>query len=223
MRTTTTLTLVLCLLISVTGFAQSFEGSITYKLEAMNPNTKLIPPERWKEEIIKIFGTEGYGTQQYYYKNTNYTSKTAGGNNAGTQTYNPADGLLYSWSNSADTAYTVDTHKSLDELVEITHLEGTETIMDVKCQSVLVQSKFVKMTLWYNPDHLKMDASLFEGHVYGHWHAILKELGCLPLKMEQKGFMVHMVQTCINYKEGPVDDAKFAMPEFKAVLANPIN
>ena len=79
------------------------------------------------------------------------------------------------------------------------------------------------MTIWYNKDHFKMDPSLFKGHKYGHWEKILQKTGCLPLKMEQKGLMSHIVQTAINFKEENINDAQFIIPKFETVIENPVN
>ena len=79
------------------------------------------------------------------------------------------------------------------------------------------------MILWFNSKHFRMDAKFYKGHKYGHWEEILKKTGCLPLKIEQKGFMAHVVQTAVVYEKTPVDDKKFIIPTFKTVIVNPAN
>ena len=75
-----------------------------------------------------------------------------------------------------------------------------------------------EMTIWYNSNTMKMDPKLYEGHKYGHWEQILKEIKCLPLKTEQKSMFVHLVQVATEYKAEKVDDKVFVIPEFKSII-----
>jgi len=210
-------------LFSITSYVQSFEGSITYKMEALNPNSEMIPDSTWQEGIKSQFGEKEYILQKYFYKKGNYISEIEAGKEKGFQAYNPVDGLLYSWQEKSDTAITVNSKKYMDELIEITDSEKTDTILGIPCKSVILKSKMGKMTLWYNSDYLKMNSKFYQGHKYGHWEQILKKIGCLPLKIEQKGFMTHVVQTATEYNEVSVDDEIFKIPKFKEVIENPIN
>ena len=76
------------------------------------------------------------------------------------------------------------------------------------------------MTVWYNSAFFKMDANLYKGHIYGHWEQIIDKIGCLPLKIEQTGFMGNVTQIAIEYKEKTVEDSRFEIPEFKEVFTN---
>lgn len=205
------------------GCAQSFEGSITYKVEALNPNPKMIPDSTWQRVVQQQFGAQGYMVQKYYYKGSNYLSEIDGGKQKGYQLFNPKDKLLYSWQNNSDTAITVDSQKYMDKIEEIKKLDVSETILGIPCTAIVIKSTLGEMKLWYNAQYFKMDTNLFKGHVYGHWEAIVKTLGCLPLKVEQKGFMAHIIQTATAYKEEAVDDARFILPAFNTIIANPVN
>ncbi len=206
-----------------TSYGQSFEGTITYKMEVLNPNPEMIPDSTWEEGIKSQFGEKGYMVQKYFYKRGNYIAEIEAGESKGFQAYNSEDGLLYSWQDKSDTAITLNSKKYLDELIEIIDSEETDTILGIPCRSVIVKSKMGKMTLFYNSDYLKMDSKFYEGHKYGHWEQILKKIGGLPLKMEQKGLMTHVVQTAIEFEEISIDDKKFEIPTFKEVIENPMN
>lgn len=205
------------------SYGQTFEGWITYKMEALNPNTKMIPDSTWQKGIKEQFGERGHIIQKYFYKKYKYISEMDAGKETGFQAYNSKDKLLYSWQLNSDTAITVDSRKYMDELVEINDSAAVDTIMGIPCKSIIVKSKMGQMTLWYNSDYFKMDASLYKGHKYGHWEQILKKIGCLPLKMEQKGFMTHIVQTAIDFKEVPINDNQFTIPKFMTIIENPVN
>lgn len=214
--------LILAFTVSI-SYGQTFEGWITYKMEALNPNPKMIPDSSWQKGIKKQFGEPGYIIQKYYYKKDKYISEMAAGKETGFQAYNPKDKLLYSWQPDSDTAITVDSRKYMDELVEIIGNEAVDTILGIPCKSIAVKSKMGQTTLWYNSAYFKMDASMYKGHKYGHWEQILKKIKCLPLRMEQKGFMTHIVQTAIDFKEEPIDDNKFSIPKFNSIIENPMN
>lgn len=202
---------------------QDFEGWITYKIEALNPNPELIPDSAWQQAIEVQFGARGHMLQKYYYKKGQYTSEITIGDMTGFQTYNAKDKLLYSWETGSDTAITVDSRRNMDALTGISDHDAVDTILGIPCRSVIVKTAMGETTLWFNSDHLRMDPGLYKGHKYGNWEEILKRTGCLPLKMETKGGMSHLVQTAIGYKEEPVGDKQFAIPKFKVVLKNPVN
>ncbi|MCX2745520.1 hypothetical protein OO013_16690 [Mangrovivirga sp. M17] len=207
--------------LSISG--QSFEGSITFQVEALNPNPQLIPDSAWQKGIRETFGERGYMLQKYFYKKGNYISEIDAGKEKGFQAFNPEDGLLYSWQVNSETATTLDSKKSMDEFVEIIESDLTETILGIPCKSIIVKTKMGQMTIWYNSDYFKMDASFYEGHKYGHWEQILNEIGCLPLKIEQKGMMSHIVQLAVEYEETSIPDDKFIIPDFKEINRSPIN
>ena len=99
---------------SIASFGQSFEGSITYKMEALNPNREMIPDSTWQEGIKSQFGERGYMLQKYFYKEGNYVSEIDAGKEKGYQAFNSKDGLLYSWQEKSDTAITVSSKKYMD-------------------------------------------------------------------------------------------------------------
>lgn len=214
----------LLLLISFsTSFSQSFEGWILFKMEMNNPNPKLIPDSTWQKLAKEQFGPRGYASQKYYYKNDKYLSEIETAKSKGYQVYNPKDKLLYSWQMNSDTAITVDSRKYMDEFVEFVDGTDTETILGIPCKTIVLKSKLGEMKLWYNSNYLKVDPKLFKDHTYGHWAQIIGKIKCLPLKVEQKAFMAHIVQTAMEYKSEPVSDTQFALPAFSFVMANPIN
>ena len=216
-------TFLMFLLSSIYSFGQSFEGSITYKLEVLNPNPKMIPDSSWREMLVSQFGERGYMIQKYFYKKDKYISEIDAGMQNGYQAYNPKTKLLYSWQANSDTVVTINTKNYIDNLIEITDSEALDTILGIPCKSIIVKSALGEMKLWYTSDYLKMDASLYQGHKYGHWEQILTKIGCLPMRMEQKGFMTNIVQTIIEFKEEPIADAKFSIPKFKKTIKNPVN
>lgn len=202
------------------SFAQTFEGTVTYKMELFNPNPEQIPQATWDAQMKASLGDKGYMVQKYFYKEGNYISEITAGGEEGYQLYNRKDKLLYAWQKGSGQAVTSNSTVYADEIIEVEYLKEKETVLEIECNIVVIKSKAGTMKLWYNKEHLKMDASFYQGHKYGHWERMLKEIGCLPLKVEQKGYMSHAVQTALSFKEEKVDDTKFNLPTFTNVIAN---
>jgi len=202
---------------------QSFEGIITYKMEAQNPNPEMIPDSVFQQGLKETSGERGYMVQTYYYKGENYMSEIDAGTQKGFQLYNPGDGLLYSWQEGTDEAITVDSKKFMDELVEITASEETEVILGFTCNRLDIKSKFGETSVWFVAEEFIMDPAPFKDHLYGHWGPILQKTGAIPLKIEMKGFMGHFIQTAIEHEATTIDNSRFALPEFNEVTANPMN
>lgn len=204
-------------------FGQNFEGSITYKVEAQNPNPEMITDSMWQVGMKEQFGERGHMLTTSYYKGANYYSEIDAGRSHGIQAFNPKDGLIYSWESGSEVAMTLDSKKSLDVFESISLLEETQTILDIECKSAVIKSQLGQMTVWYNPEHFTLDAAHYKGHIYGHWEQIMDELGCLPVKIEQQGFAGHIVMTAINFTEEKLSDDQFEIPNFKEVTPNPMN
>lgn len=215
--------IVILMMIAYCLNSQSFEGSITYKLTADNPNPEMVSDSMWQSILKQQFGERGYMVQRYFYKESNYVSEIDAGTEMGYQAYNPKDGLLYSWQKGSDEAITLNSKKYLDKFVEILEHTELDTILGIPCKSIVVKSSLGSMTIWYNSDHFKMDAKFYEGHIYGHWEHILKKIGCLPIKMKQEGFMGKITLEATDFKKEELSESRFVIPDFKEVSANPMN
>lgn len=214
-------TIFLC--IGSVSLSQSFEGKITYKLEAFNPMPDKVPDSVWQAQIKEIYGPKGYVLQDYYYKDNYYRSEFNMLGSNGVQSFNPEDGLLYSWTVGTDSAITVDSKKNMNAFVEVIPNEEVEEIMGVQCTSITVKTALGSMKLFFKKGYLPMDPEIYAEHIYGSWNEILKYTGCLPLKMEQTGFMTHIVQTAVSIEEKTIPQSRFEIPQFRKVITNPIN
>lgn len=215
--------LIVITLTTLNVFAQNFEGTITYKIEMKNPTPEKVTDSVWQENLKKQFGEKGYMIQKYYYKENKYLSEIDAGEEKGFQVFNPKDGLLYSWQKNTTEAITVDSKKYMDKITEIEVLDKKEVILGLECKSIRIKSQLGEMILWYNNDKLKMNKDFYKGHKYGHWEEILKQIGCLPLKIQSNSFFAKMTQTAIEFNEEKINDEKFNLPEFEKITANPMN
>jgi len=216
-------TLTLCLfIITISLSAQSFEGYVIYKMEMNNPFPGAISEEQFQEMLKQQFGEKGFGIQKIYYKGNRYFTELDAGTQTGFQLYDPAEKLLYSWQAESDTAVTVITTKYIDKVKEVSDSDEEAKILDIDCKAKLMKTSFGEMKIWYNNDFLKMEPNLYEDHVYGNFSVMLEVAGSLPLKIEMTG-MAPVVLTIMEYKAEPVSDDLFKLPDFKVVIANPVN
>lgn len=216
--------IIMCsIVVSSSLFGQSFEGTITYSLEAFNPRPDIIPDSLWQYKKQEEWGGEGKVMQTYYYKGTSYMCKSVGGVNVGYQLYNADDSLIYTWKEGQDTAVTIDSRKALDEFVGIQETEERDTVLGMSCKVVIVKSKYSTSKIWYSKEHFQLDYEDFEKHKYGNWGEIIKVTGSIPLRVETEGFMTHTIQEVVDYKRKSLSQSVFDVPAFDYVMPSPIN
>ncbi|WP_420387074.1 hypothetical protein [Roseivirga sp.] len=213
----------LLLLLPPISHAQNFQGTVQYKIEMMNPNPQMISDSLWQATLKQTLGERGYMVQKYYYHGENYASDIIAGGQSGYQVFNPKDKLIYSWQIGSDTVTTINSRKSIDSFIEFIENNDTEVILGIPCKSLTVKTKFGTTQIWYNSNYLKVDPKSYEGHIYGQYSYITERIKCHPLKTEMKSFAGHIISTVVALEEGEVDPEKFNIPEFKVVMANPIN
>lgn len=218
-----TVLLFLGLLISTLSIAQNFEGYIVYDLNFLNPNPEKIAENTWLEQATQMGVHKQDIQQRYYYKNDHYFTQVGMGGRTNYTCYEPESGLIYNWTKGQNTAVTYDSKRNSDGLLEVLASEDSETILDIPCESLVFKSVNGYIKVWYNKEHLKMAPENYKGHAFGHWESILKVIGCIPLKFEQKTADAHVVLTASSYKATSVKDAKFELPAFEQVIASPTN
>ena len=204
-------------------FSQTFEGSITYKLETLNPNPDMIPDSIWNEKMKELFGEDGFSVQKYFYKENYYMSEFESNGQMSNQIFDPSNHLLYNFEQGSSAAMTIDTRKFIDQFENIIELEETIEVLGIECRGIVVNSSMSKMTLWFNSDYLKMDPSYYQEHIYGHWKYIIDHTSCLPLMVETKGMMTHVIQTAMDFEEVDIPESRFDIPKFSEVTASPVN
>lgn len=203
---------------------QNFEGSITYKIELLNPDTNLISPSRWERSQIELFGDKPrYNLQRYYFKNDRYRYDVDYVGKSKLFVYSPKDKKIYSWEKNTKKAQTINTLENMDVFTELIDVDIVDTIMGIPCHSIVVKSSYGETRFWFNANYFKVDASLFKDHKYGHWAQVVLKTNCLPLKMEQKSAFIHTVQTAIEYRGMKLEDRMFVLPVFTSISASEMN
>ena len=215
--------LFLLILTSFSTYAQTFEGWILYKIVPIKPEIEGVSDSIWQKALMEKFGEKGYMETKAYYQQGNYAAEIVAGAEKGFQVYNPKNGLLYAWQTHSDTAITINSKKSRDEFMEIFVSDKIDTIAQIPCNQMVVQSAMGKTTVWYNKEYFKTDAKYFKGRLYEHWEEIIQKIGCLPIKIRRETFLSANEQTLLDYEEVAVDKKVFTIPKFKVVEENPTN
>ena len=199
-------------------YAQSFEGWIEYRLDTKNPMPEKIPDEIWDQKMKEKLGGSEYMIQKYTYKGSNYKSEIKLGEQSSVQLYKPEEALLYNWDKGVNTAVTYNTKENKDKIVEVKEYSETEKILDIECKKITIVTEQGEVSYWFNENYLKMDAKLYESHKFNNYVDFLKLSKSLPLKIEVKQFMIHMVFTALKYEYMKIDDNIFTMPKFEEII-----
>ena len=206
--------------------AQSaFEGFVNYKIQPMNPNSKLYSDSSFYTRIRQAYNGKDYTVQKYYYKQDKYKSELeAKGGSVIYQVYNSESNKLFNWRNTtSDTAVIINAQTNRDTVIDVKQIPEIEEVLGVKCRKLVFIYKSSQVTYWYNPDKYKIDYELYKNHNYGNWNTYLKIAGALPLKFEVKAKNFLLVTTAVEIKEIPISDTEFKLPDFKVFLESSQN
>jgi len=203
--------LLMNLLISSIGQAQSFEGKITYRVEIKNADSNKIP-----DSVFNIM-YEGAPTvtYTYYYKDNRYKS-VSDGEIKTVQIYDPSENRIYSYTEGTEVAFWSEWNKQ----TTIEKVDKAETILGIECSTIIMRTNNSETTLYY-PLNYKIDIlKLKEANA---WEKYLKVAGTAPLKyIISGGGAVHVtVLTATAVTEEKLDDDFFNLPKFKQILKSP--
>lgn len=179
---------------NVTSQVKDFEGYVIYKVIMKNPNPKIISDSLWNARVPKK-----EFIHKYFYKKNKYKNIISG---EGVQLYSPTEDKIHVFKIEKDTVFSnsITTSKSIDPVISIKKLEGKETILDIKCNILVIKSKLSKSTYYYS-SKLRIPYKNFENHKYGNWSQYLEVTNSLPLKIISKSPFYFMEMTAIEIKE----------------------
>ncbi len=184
--------LFLIILIPQIAYSQKvFNGKITYEYEFLDPSTR--------EDITKEMA-KSYGEKQYYFISNN-SYKSYDENNNFRQLYNGSTNKYYFVNPSNNEIMVLDASYSISEVISITHSEETKMILGKLCKQVVIKTDQDKTTYFYNED-LRVDQSMFSGHLFGNWNTFLKASnGALPLEYISESENYIWISTATAYEE----------------------
>lgn len=198
--------------ITMSSFAQYFEGKIKYRVEPRNPNPAFMSDEEYRKKNPN--NTAHYET--FYFKNNQY--KFVHGDEI--EVLDPSKQRVYSYTVGADTCLWNDATFASDEILEVKKSNEKDSVLGSACEAFVIRTKWGKTTYFFDRTKLKVDATKFSAHKYKNWSEFLRESNCLPLKIVYKTAFDCIVYIATAIKEEPIEDKEFVIPAFKYPIKN---
>ncbi len=198
------------LLLTIFLHGQSFEGVIVYE----NSYTSKDPRIK-DEQFNEMMGTR----QEYYIKDGSYKS-VLNGTFSQFQLYKNVDNKLYWKFASLDTLYWIDGKSNKDEIVNLEFLNQKEEILGHECAAILIESRGGKTTYFFTNKY-SVDPSLYQGHKYGNWYALLEKSKSVPLKLVMETPQFKLVSVAVEIKQTTLSTDDFKLPLGLPIKQNP--
>lgn len=207
-----------------TLFVQTFEGTVYYTTE-FEIGDKMAKYGLTKEIALQKMRMEGTWSDMVHtaYKGGDYISYT-NFNPQSWSVYKSDTNKMYSFQkgDGADLCTVTDVSIDFEESrtgkkPTITKLDTLVNVGDVPCEVVRVKWKSGTYDYYYNAAMLKVDAKLYEGHVYDGWSEFLKISNSLPIRIVKTTNGLSTVTfTLSHFKAEPIDPALFLIPKLSA-------
>ena len=194
-------TVLLFLLLSISSFAQNFEGEITYAVSFTSKN-----PQLKAEQLVAMMGSQ----QTYTYKEGNYKS-VMNGQMMQWQTYLKKDNKLYSKMAASPSVFWNDAAVQGDEVLSAQINKDAVTILGYKCDELLLECKSGLQKYYFN-SKLAVDPSSFVNHKFGNWYEFVSRAKALPLKSVVDNGQFEITSEATKVTPKKVDVAIFALP-----------
>ena len=216
------------ILVFTTGilFGQSYEGTLVYKTDFQFKISEKMMKMGITEEMMKEkMKKEGSLTDSIktIYKQGDYITYT----NFSPQSwsvYKQLANKLYSFQDGEASDICTVTDVSIDMEFQMTGnkpiIQKLDTVVEIngrRCEIVRVLWKSGTYDYYFDNNFLKVDAKLFENHIYDGWADFLKISNSLPIKIVKsvKG-LTTVSHTLIRHKEETIDPKLFEIPELLA-------
>jgi len=185
-----TVTVLLFCLVGYFAQAQYFEGKVIYR-NIVTSKT----PGLTDSALTALIGNE----EIYYIKGGFYESLTNGAGFS-MQLYDHRNNRMYFKKQEVDTVYWLDAGKSSEKPVNYDIREDAETVLGKRCDALLVETE-TGTTVFYYSRRYKLDAAMFQKHLYGGWAFYVSKAGCLPLKTVIDNEKFHLESTATEVLE----------------------
>lgn len=217
-RTIFTALLIFCFSIS---HGQSFEGTLTYKVEFNIKAQKIGNFEITKEQVIQKMKSDGEYFDQVIVtiKEGNY-EKTDNSDVQKRIVYKADVNKVYTFQK--DFEYVVITDASKTNLMKLDlpepsfeKIDTTKVIYGHTCSMLkLAWDKIGTEIYYYDKEFLKIDPSLFKNHNYEYLNEVIKLTNSYPMEiMKILSDFITIRMTLVNVSEKEIDDSHFNLPE----------
>ncbi|MDQ3111098.1 MAG: hypothetical protein M3R17_14490 [Bacteroidota bacterium] len=192
---------ILSLLLTLTSFAQTFEGKITYSNSYVSKNEK-VSDQQWN----LMMGT----TQEYLIKDGNYRS-SFNGSLLEWQLYINKDNKLYNKMANSETIFWNDCSIQGDEVLKVELNKNVAEVLGYKCDEVILTCKSGIQKYYFNSG-FSVDTKLFVNHKFGNWYDYLLKSNSLPLKSITETAQFTMTSIATEVKAMNLESKLFALP-----------
>jgi hypothetical protein len=180
---------------------ENFTGKILYKYVFTDNKTGA--------DLTNAMG-DVVGTEQHYYINSsNYKANDQNGDLK--QLYNSSDNTYYYTDPYTKEILNVDASFNMSEIISITEMEDTETILGRVCNKLVITTKTNETTYFYSKE-IAVDPSNFSKHQFGDWSTYLEASnGALPLKYIVKNNNYTWSSTAVEITPMELTDEDFQL------------
>ncbi len=200
--------IVLLFLSPIIGFAQPFEGTITY-----SNAYKSKAPQVTDEQLNSMMGTN----QEYYIKGSDYKS-VFNGSSLKMQLYRGVENKSYTLTAKSDSLYWQDFSKNKDAATKFEFQKDKETIMGIDCDVLIIYTEKSKIYSYYNKKY-RVNPELYKGHQCGNWYYIISKTKALPLKTVYEDDQFILTSTAVKITPARLGDDIFAIPDKSKIVA----
>lgn len=184
-----------------------FSGKIVYQYDFKDTKSG----NNITDQLSGIIGSE----QHYFMNSKNYKAFDEDGNLV--QLYNAESNKYYFPNPNSGEIMEIDGSVMMSEIISVTKLEGTETILGMTCKILVVTTDTDETTYFYS-DEIAVDPSNFSQHKFGGWSEYMKASnGALPLKYILKNKQYTWTATAVEISKMELSNEEF---DLKKVLGS---
>ena len=187
--------------ISVSLFAQNFEGEIVYQNAYQSKMAGLTD-----EKFTTLMGTE----QDFFIKGASYKS-VINGTLAQWQLYVPGENKLYTKMANSDSAFWDDAATNPDSVISFSLNKSAVKILGYICDELILNCKSGTQKYYFNTK-LGVDPNNYVKHRYGNWYDFVLNSKSVPLKMEMDNAQFVMISVAVDIKPSKLDNSIFQLP-----------
>lgn len=193
---------VFILFISISTFAQKFEGVVTYS------NTyKTKTPTVTDEQLTEMMGDK----HEYSTKNGNYKTES-NGTLLLWQLYINKDNKLYTKLSTSDTATWTDAGINNDIVISSVINKDVTEVMGYRCNELVLTCKSGIQKYYFNSSTMMMSAQNYLNHKFGNWLDYLMISNALPLKYIIENNQFILESTAVQIFPQKLDEEIFLLP-----------
>ncbi|HCI72016.1 MAG TPA: hypothetical protein DF712_19805 [Balneola sp.] len=180
---------------------KDFSGKIVYQYDFRDTKSG----NNITDQLSGTIGSE----QHYFINSNNYKAFDEDGNLV--QLYNAESNKYYFPNPNTGKIMEIDGSFMMSEIISVTKLEGTETILGKTCKILVVATKTDETTYFYS-DEIAVDPSNFSQHKFGGWSEYMKASnGALPLKYILKNEQYTWTSTAVEITRMEIAEEEFVL------------